>query len=895
MSTTGNEASSGQPFGDAADRSAQEPTGGDLERRSNGKDERRRMSERLAEAAGAGETGRVPGMPNTSPWQRSNAVWHRAGIDWERAEPERPGARQAAGAPQEAAVYPAARPELARQPAPDDSDGAEPWGPSKRGRRMPTIPIRTVAIAAVAVVVVGGGAYALFSGGDGDDGTPKKPVAQGAAGADQLFAADPAAKTDGRAHTLAAVAASDRTVVMAGSEQGGVYSRGQFLVSGDSGRTWSVAQVRGADGGDPPQGEYPRLLAGGRGAWAALGGIALGRTPVTSVPWTSHDGRTWTRQAPSSAFVPGDRVDALARTRAGFVAVGTATVKNAAQAVVWTSGDGAVWTRLGADQLKPPPGGTVSGLSGVAANGDAVLAHGTLTTKTVTKKHGSKKKTTRTKTSEGFWRSPDGGRTWTPVSVPQADGSSGPAVAIAATKTGFFAVREGSQRTGKGKHGKKVRNCVVFGSPDGQKWAVTAKLAIPGYTSVAGLSGGDSGLTGLFTLSGDKTAVMTSDDGGLWHIRDTLPHGRVVTAAVRTSLGPVLAEHVDDGSAHLTFPGGDDVNLASVPGAVHPERTVAGIIADAGRTVAFGSTNGHPALWTSPNGTAWTRAALPAPASVPQRLTGAAHGPKGWLAVGGGGGRPVVVTSADGSEWRGVSGKAFTGIPVAAVAGGGSYVVVGRDGGAAAAWYSTDLSHWRHAGGAAKGDLGGGKSPQRVMNDVAAGSSGFVAVGAQTNTETAQPALWTSSDGKKWALSASPPALPQGVTEGALSRVVARGNTLVITGRAGTRAFAVVSSDGGRTWRPAPLPGADQDGSVTAATATPHGFVLVGTSGSDVMMWTSADGATWTASRPRGHGLDGPGVQRLTGVTVTGTTLAAVGFTGDYRGDGSTIWRPALP
>ncbi len=78
-------------------------------------------------------------------------------------------------------------------------------------------------------------------------------------------------------------------------------------------------------------------------------------------------------------------------------------------------------------------------------------------------------------------------------------------------------------------------------------------------------------------------------------------------------------------------------------------------------------------------------------------------------------------------------------------------------------------------------------------------------------------------------------------------------------------------------------------------TATPHGFVLAGTSGSDVTLWTSADGVTWRGSRPRGHGLDGPGVQRIAGVTVTGTTLTAVGFTGDSRGDGSTLWRPSLP
>ncbi len=804
MSTTGNEASSGFSFGGAV-----EPPGEEPERRSNGRDERRRMSERLAEAAATGETGRVQGMPNTSPWQRSNAVWHRAGIDWERAEPERPAARQAAIAPpQDVAVYPAARPELAAPPAlggpagpaapppATDDDGAEPWGPAKRGSRLPEIPMRTVAIAAVAVVVVAGGAYALFSGGGGDDGPAPKPVASGAVAADGLFTADPAAKADGRTHTLAAVAGADRTVVVAGSEQGGVYARGQFLVSADGGKTWSVAKVRAADGGDPPQGEYPRLLAGGAGTWAALGGTSLAGALVTNVPWTSRDGRSWTRQAPSSAFIPGDTVSGLARTASGFVAVGTATVKGAAQAVVWTSGDGHVWTRLGADQLKPPSGGTVAGLSEVTANGAAVLAHGTLrTTKSVTKKSGGKKKkVTRTTTSEGFWRSPDDGRTWAPVAVQQAGGSSGTAAGIAATKAGFFAVREASHRTGKGKHRKTVRQAVVLGSPDGQKWAVTGQVAISGYTGVAGLGGGESGLTTLISLSGGKTAVMTSADGRLWHLSSTLPRGRAVTGVVLAPQGPVLADHLNDGSSYLTLSGVGDVSLASIPDAVHPERTVTGVVSDAGQTVAFGSTNGHPALWTSANGTSWARATLPAPANTPQRFSDAVHGGQGWLVVGGGGGGSAAVTSADGRQWKGVT---FAGTPSAAATSGKAYVVVGRQGTTAAAWYSTDLKRWAKARESAKHAFAGG-----LMNDVAAGPAGFVAVGARTDKTTSKPALWTSADGKKWALSATPPALPQGAVTGGLMRIAARSGVLVASGRAGTRAFLSVSSDGGRTWQP---------------------------------------------------------------------------------------------
>ncbi|MFB9837495.1 hypothetical protein, partial [Actinoallomurus acaciae] len=82
---------------------------------------------------------------------------------------------------------------------------------------------------------------------------------------------------------------------------------------------------------------------------------------------------------------------------------------------------------------------------------------------------------------------------------------------------------------------------------------------------------------------------------------------------------------------------------------------------------------------------------------------------------------------------------------------------------------------------------------------------------------------------------------------------------------------------------------------VTAATATPGGFVLAGTAGSDVVTWSSADGRTWRATRPHGLGLDGPGVQELDGLTVVGANLLAVGFTGDYRTDRPTLWRTPMP
>jgi hypothetical protein len=893
VSTTGNGASPGDFFGGSAASPAQENSGRNAARPPNARSERRRISERLAEAAeapGATETGRARGMPNSSPWQRSNAVWHRAGIDWSRAEPSpRPAAPPAAvPAPRPAPPYPA--PVVPAHPAEvapgDAASGDEPWAAPRR-RRLPSfdgLPVRPVAVAVVAVLIAGVGAYLLF-GGDGDK---KSPGGAPAVFADRMFALDPAAATGGRTHTLDAVVAAGGTAVAIGSEQGGVYSRAQFLASADGGRSWHVATVRAANGGDPPQGEYPGLLAGGAGAWAALGS-----TPDGTVAWTSRDTRTWLRHAPSGAFVPGDQVKGLARTGSGFVAVGTATANGATRAVVWTSADGGRWTRLGGD----PFGGVATGPIDIAAHGDVVVAHGhARTAKTVTEKvRGKKRKAQRTVVSEAFWRSADGGRSWTPVTVPQGLGSSGGAVSVAATQTGFFTAREASRTTGSKKHRKKAAFGAFFSSPDGSTWAPAGALQVTGYSSISTLAGADAGLTVLVSLHGGRTAVMTSGDGKTWrHVAD-LPGGRTLTGAALTSQGPVVTGRLDGGDAYLAMGGMGDVNLAAVPDAVHPERTVAGITADAGRVVAVGSTNGRAALWTSPNGTAWTRAQLPA-VKDPGRLVDAVHGGAGWLAVGAAGAHPLALTSADGGTWQPAPDGTGTGLAVsAAAATGGGYVIVGSEGGKdAGAWASADLKSWTHATSAAKDDLTGGPHAPKWMSDVTAGPAGFVAVGGQTG-KASQPAVWTSPDGHRWTLSTTPPALPAGTTQGSLTKVVARGGVLVATGVAGSYVFASVSADGGRTWRPAALPGAAAGTALTAATATPRGFVLVGTAGSDVATWSSPDGRTWRVARPHGLGLDGPGEHRLDGVTAAGKDLLAVGFTGDSRRDRPTLWRTPVP
>jgi hypothetical protein len=258
-----------------------------------------------------------------------------------------------------------------------------------------------------------------------------------------------------------------------------------------------------------------------------------------------------------------------------------------------------------------------------------------------------------------------------------------------------------------------------------------------------------------------------------------------------------------------------------------------------------------------------------------------------------------VLMSTDTTDWQPVpGGRDFGGDaePFAAASGDPGYVVVGtRDGTTAAAWSSTDLKNWRRADNAGKGDLDGSTDAPKWMSDVTAGPAGFVAVGGQTKNKSPQPALWTSPDGKRWTLSPTPPSVPGGETSGSLTSVTARGSVLVAAGTAGSSAFAAVSADAGRTWQPVTLPGAVRGTAPTAVTVTPRGFVLVGTAGSDAIVWTSADGRTWRVTRPHGFGLNGPGVQRLDGVTALNGSLLAVGFNADYQKEEPTLWRRPVP
>jgi len=127
--------------------------------------------------------------------------------------------------------------------------------------------------------------------------------------------------------------------------------------------------------------------------------------------------------------------------------------------------------------------------------------------------------------------------------------------------------------------------------------------------------------------------------------------------------------------------------------------------------------------------------------------------------------------------------------------------------------------------------------------------------------------------------------------------VAAVGTALITTGL--QVPFAASSSDGGVTWSESALPVPSGRAFVTALAAVGQGFVATGTFGAtpghqDVVVWTSADGSAWTAVTPAGQGLTGPGIQAITALAASGSTLAGVGFTASPAGEQPVFWQSPI-
>ncbi len=711
---------------------------------------------------------------------------------------------------------------------------------------------------------------------------------------DSAFQA-PGLPGNGSRQVLTSVASAGSTIVVVGSDTTSAIARPLFLVSVNGGKDWELGKVIGPPGYEPAPGS-PGRVTGGDGRWLAVGTDTPGQDGRGI--WTSADGRTWTAVDPArlSAFLGQDQITDLARTASGFVAVGVTTLADGTLgAVAWVSPDGQAWTRI--DNARIGTSDKIRGIQSVIAKGDQVVAlanpgEGTATV---------------------ILRSPDGGRSWlrTATAIPDIRPEPG---ALAVGSDGFVLVPTGQRFGGEG--------VPVHCSPDGGEWSPCGTIGplSPQGSGVRGLASSAAGIAAVAESAWEEYAVFRSGDGKKWakssdlgHIPGTLRGVTVTDDGLLVAGGDKRgAGDVENLPVLMTAEKGKEaraVPLETVAGLNRLARDTASVLASGGAFVAVGSANGDAGIWTSGNNGANWKAVVSEwlGGSGRQALTDVAHGRDGWLAVGSTMAdlivtRPLLVTSRDGKAWRpGPALEVPEGhyylAPHAVAAGSAGYVLAGEDqtgaGIVPALWFSPDLKRFTRVG-----KLPAGGAGVRI-HDVAATSSGFIAVGGTGPAERESGVVWVSANGSTW--SAKSRIVPEDARSAGLRHVVARDDRIIAVGTAltddGTRPFSAVSRDNGDSWEYSWLP-ADENAVVLDLSAAQGGIVAVGSHGpsneGDSSVWASADGLTWQRHTLTEDGLGGPGAQWLAAVTISGQRVIALGRSTTATTDNITIWRSTL-
>ncbi|GGO27814.1 hypothetical protein GCM10010116_55760 [Microbispora rosea subsp. aerata] len=841
-------------------------------------------------------------------------------------EPERrPEEEYAPPGPEDAPAQPVeriGRPPGGRPARPDVLVAVGPPRPGggRRHRRTPParrfpprLPVRlprpvpaAVVVVVLAVAAVLGVAVVRWAGGTSTAGV-LLAAGDGQSG-DAAFSA-PGLPGNGSSQVLTAFAAAGATVVAAGSDTTSPITRPLFLVSADGGRHWQTGRVADAPGYESAPGAVGRV-AGGDGRWLAVGTDAPGSAgPAARGMWVSYDGRSWTAVDPArlATFWSQDKITDVARTASGFLAVGATTLRDGtAGPVAWVSPDGVAWTRVDADQIGTPD--KVRAMRAVAARGDHVVALADA---------GSGDSVAV------VLRSDDGGRTWSRTAAALADVRPEPG-ALAATRKGFVLVPIRQKSNGG--------EVPVYCSPEGADWARCGTIGPLGAegTGVRGLAASAAGVAAVAESAWERYAVYSSKDGRKWTksadlggIPGTLRGLAVTDAGVLVAGGDKRGPgDVENLPVLITAGKGKTaraVPLKEIAGLNRLARDTADVAAADGAFVAVGAANGDAAIWTSGNnGANWKDMAFPDLLGGPgrQALSGVAHGPKGWLAVGStttdpAATRPLLVTSADGKSWRPgpavqVPAGHFLLAPSVVAAGPKGYVMVGEDRSATgtlpALWFSSDLKRFKRA--EPDGMPAGGAGVR--LHDVAATPHGFVAVGGAGTADRETGVVWVSSDGLEW--NARGRVLPPDATSAGLRHVAATEDGVVVVGTAmtedGPRPFSALSTDDGESWEYGTLP-ADAAASVLDVTVTGRGLVAVGSHRSsaegaetDSAAWISANGVDWSRRTLTQDGLGGQGAQWLGAVAASGDRVVAIGRSaGSATGpldDHLTIWRSTI-
>ena len=304
-------------------------------------------------------------------------------------------------------------------------------------------------------------------------------------------------------------------------------------------------------------------------------------------------------------------------------------------------------------------------------------------------------------------------------------------------------------------------------------------------------------------------------------------------------------------------------------------------------------------VWTSSDGVTWERiddpsfsAGIP-PAEISFENPGAgigdvAAGPLGVVGVGFNGRGAAVWTSPDGIAWSAIDdddlqGEGFSNL-LAVTAGGPGWVAVGdvdMDGGV---WVSEDGYDWVRV---EDDDLLAGDRVDVTIYDVAVWNGDLIAVGALgidggSGERTERGAVWTSPDGLEWTELQDPSFASNRVFE-AVSVDPETGTVFALGSPAGT-----LTSVDGTAWETTST-GAGQL-PPSSSVAWDRDRAVAGGPDLAFSLWVSGDrGATWVPVDPNDPAFGGynPGVDD---VVLFGDRIVVVGVAGDYLQEVGAIW-----
>ncbi|MCJ7781337.1 MAG: hypothetical protein MUQ27_10985, partial [Acidimicrobiia bacterium] len=218
------------------------------------------------------------------------------------------------------------------------------------------------------------------------------------------------------------------------------------------------------------------------------------------------------------------------------------------------------------------------------------------------------------------------------------------------------------------------------------------------------------------------------------------------------------------------------------------------------------------------------------------------------------------------------------------VAGGSSHTVE-VEGSDAAVWISSDGRVWQRidddAGvfGDAMSVTGAGSD--QFINDIAGGSLGMVAVGADGLTLAHDAAIWVSNDGSVWERLAHDADVFGGEGDQFMHSVVQTSGSVVVVGESGGVAAAWISSDG-LVWERLPhdadVFGGEGDQFMHSVVQTSGSVIVVGESGGVAAAWVSRDGSQWARADVNDESIRaGAEPSVMNDVAIAGVGLVAVG------------------